>query len=134
MVIGLGFAKIQLKIKKVSTSELFQANTFLYKRFPPPKFNFSGQQVIFYISCHVHLFTNSDTGRIIITEKSPLHSVFSSVTGTDFICILYVSGENTLFLFLCSFYLIPLTVNNHSIIKLMKQGQQNLKISKITSA
>ena len=43
-----------------------------------------------------------------------------------------VSGENTLFPFLCSFWLIQLTVNNHSIIKLMKQGRQNLKISKLT--
>ena len=54
---------------------------------PPQKFHFSGRQVIFYISCHLHLFTNNDTGRPIIIENSHLHSVFSSVTGTDFVCI-----------------------------------------------
>ena len=46
------------------------------------KFIFSGQQMILYISCHLHLFMNSDTGRMIIIEISPLH-VFSSATGTD---------------------------------------------------
>ena len=30
---------------------------------------------------------NNDTGRPIIIDKSPLHSVFSSLAGTDSVCI-----------------------------------------------
>ena len=83
------------------------------RKLPPQKFNFSGQQVIFNISCHLHHFTSSDTGRPIIIEKSPLHSVFSSVTETDFVFICDgTRGKDIVFVFML---FLANTINNEQM-------------------
>ena len=107
---------------------------FFYKRFSAQifKFPWSAGGILYFIMLPPHFLRQWHICRTIIIEISP-QRVFIGITGTDFACICKASRVNILFSFRSSFWLIKHSINKHSRITMMNNGQY-LNVSKITWA